>query len=121
MRFSHIGRFTAAAVAAASIWACGSNDVTFGGPLDVQVSSNSPVSVADSLQLDYEVVGRSLLGMVVLWGDSEVDSLYFSGAQTASGRVRHKYDAAGSYDVRATVIDQLEGQQTKELSVTIEP
>jgi len=121
MRIRLTGRFLTVAFAAASIWACGSNEVTFGGPLDLQVSTNSPISVSDSLQLDYEVVGRSLLGMVVQWGDAEFDSLYFSGAQTAGGRVRHMYTAPGSYTVTARVFDQLEGDQVKEVPVTIEP
>lgn len=121
MRVRLIGRPVLAAIAAMTIWACGSNDVTFGGPLDLQVSTNSPVAVTDSLQLDYEIVGRSLLGMVVQWGDAEFDSLYFSGAQTAGGRVRHQYVAPGDYTVRATVFDQIEGDQSKEVSVTIQP
>ena len=121
MRARLIGRPLLAVLAAVSFWACGSNDVTFGGPLDLQVSTNAPVPVTDSLQLDYEVVGLALLGMVVQWGDAELDSLYFSGAQTAGGRVRHLYVAPGDYTVRATVFDQLEGNQSKEVSVTIEP
>ncbi len=101
--------------------ACSTSELTFGGPLDLQISSNSPVSVSDSLQVDYDIVGRSLLGMVVEWGDAEVDSVGFAGAQTAGGRRRHLYATAGSYTVTATVVDQLQGEQTKELTVTIDP
>jgi hypothetical protein len=121
MRVGLIGKSLFAAFLAAFVWACGSNDVTFGGPLDLQISTNSPVAVTDSLQLDYDVVGRVLVGMVIQWGDTELDSLYFSGAQTAAGRVRHQYVAPGAYTVRALVVDQLEGEQAKELSVTIQP
>ena len=101
--------------------ACNTDELTFGGPLDLQITSNSPVLVADSLQIDYESVGRSLLGLAVLWGDSQVDSLVFSGAQTAAGRARHRYDTAGVYTIRATLVDQVAGSQAKELTVTINP
>ena len=100
---------------------CSSNEVTFGGPLELQIRSNSPVSVGDSLQLDYDVVGRNLLGMVVEWGDAELDSVFFSGAQSAGGRVRHQYADEGTYTLMARVLDQVEGNTTKELTVTIEP
>jgi hypothetical protein len=100
---------------------CSSDQLTFGGPLEVEFSTNTPVPVTDSLQVDFDVVGRSLLGMVVLWGDEQLDSIVFSGAQTAGGRIRHLYDSAGVYTVRATVIDQLEGTGSHEAAVTINP
>ncbi len=114
-------RCTAAMALAVLALSCSSSEVTFGGPLDLQIAANSPVSVADSLQLDYDITGRSLLGMEVLWGDSGLDSLFFSGAQTASGRVRHLYAAEGTYTVTARVVDQAEGTQTKTLTVTVDP
>ena len=100
---------------------CSSNEVTIGGSLDVQLSSNSPVLVGDSLELNYAVQGRSLLGMVVEWGDAGLDSLFFSGAQTADGRVRHLYQTNGAFTVIARVVDQVEGSETKTLTVTVDP
>jgi len=97
------------------------DELTFGGPLEIEISSNSPVIAADSLQVDYDVVGRSLLGMVVIWGDDGLDSLVFSGAQTAGGRIRHAYDTAGVYIVRVTAVDQIEGTASQELTATINP
>ena len=97
------------------------DELTFGGPLEIEISSNSPVITADSLQVDYDVVGRSLLGMVVIWGDDGLDSLVFSGAQTAGGRIRHLYDTAGVYTVRVTAVDQIEGTASQELTATINP
>ena len=64
--------------------ACTTSEVTFGGPLALQITSNSPVSVTDSLRVEYSVDGRSLLGLAVEWGDTQVDSLGFSSAQSAS-------------------------------------
>lgn len=101
--------------------ACSTADLTFGGPLQMQLTSNAPVSVNDSLRLDYEIIGRSLLGLVVQWGDSELDSLLFAGAQSAGGRAFHSYDSAGTYTIRATVLDQIQGSIGQELTVTINP
>ncbi len=116
---SQVSLFATLAIAAA---ACSNEAITFGGPLDLQISANGPVTVADSLQLDYDVVGRSLAGMVVDWGDAAVfDSIAFSGAQTAGGRVRHLYSTPGDYTVSASVVDQIEGTAVRELTVTINP
>jgi len=101
--------------------ACSTSEVTFGGPLDLQITSNSPVTLTDSLRVEYSVDGRSLLGLAVEWGDAQVDSLGFSSAQSASGITGHLYEAAGTYTVRATAVDQLEGSQSKELTITINP
>lgn len=102
-------------------WACSSSEASIGGPLEVRLTSNSPVALGDSLQLEYDVVGRSLLGLVVHWGDSQLDSLLFSGAQSAGGRIRHRYAAEGSFTVTATAVDQIEGSESRQLSVTVQP
>ncbi|MCH1570451.1 MAG: hypothetical protein L7S64_03840, partial [Longimicrobiales bacterium] len=101
--------------------ACSSSEITLGGALDVTISSNAPVSASDSLTLDYIVIGRSLAGMEIRWGDSQVDSVSFLGAQSAGGSESHLYDSAGTYTIQATVIDQLQGSDVAELSVTINP
>jgi len=121
MRLRWIPTLLLATVFGAILGSCSSNEITFGGPLELQISSNSPVSVGDSLQLDYDVVGRSLLGLVVEWGDSELDSVFFSGAQSAGGRIGHVYGGEGSFTLMARVVDQVEGSDTEELTVTIQP
>ncbi len=63
--------------------ACTRNQITLGGPLSLTVSSNAPVSVSDSLVLQYDVTGQTLAGMQVLWGDGQIDSVAFLGSQTA--------------------------------------
>lgn len=107
--------------AAVIIAACSDAELTFGGPLDLAITSNAPVSVTDSLVVNYDVTGRSLLGIAITWGDASVDSVFFAGAQTAMGRVAHLYSADGDYTVSATVTDGVEGQVNRELSVTISP
>lgn len=101
--------------------ACSSSDITLGGPLTVILGSNSPVSVGDSLRLDYEVSGRSLAGMAINWGDLQIDSVGFLGAQTAGGSEYHVYDSAGTYTLQTIVFDQLQGTETTDLTVTINP
>ena len=101
--------------------ACTRNQITLGGPLSLTVSSNTPVSVSDSLVLQYDVTGQNLAGMQVLWGDGQIDSVAFLGSQTAGGRRPHLYDAEGTYTIRATAVDQYQGSTVSELSVTITP
>ena len=101
--------------------ACSSNDITFGSDLNVSILSNAPVSASDSLRLDYDITGRSLAGMVIAWGDSQIDSVGFLGAQTAGGSEYHVYDSAGTYMIQATVVDQIQGSDVTELTVTITP
>lgn len=101
--------------------ACSSSDITLGGPLTVTIGSNSPVSLGDSLRLDYDVTGQSLAGMAINWGDAQIDSVGFLGAQTAGGSEYHLYDSAGTYTIQTIVFDQLQGTETTDLTVTITP
>jgi len=92
-----------------------------GGPLELSISAISPVAVTDSLVVEYQVVGRTLLGMVVDYGDTQSDSIFFQGAQTAGGRAPHLYAASGQYTISARVDDALEGSVMEQLTVTINP
>ena len=103
------------------VWACASTDVEVGTPLDLQVSSNTPVSVTDSLVLDYEARGRSLLGMVIFWGDATIDSVFMNAAQSAAGARGHIYPDTGSYTIRARLVDSVEGSDEKTLDIRIDP
>lgn len=118
-RGSHRGSLLAAFL----LLGCGCSDasVSLGGPLVLTISAVTPVAVTDSLVVEYSVVGRNLLGMVVDYNDMQADSLFFLGAQSAGGRVRHLYTAPGQYIVSARVEDAIEGTVTKELTVTINP
>ncbi len=100
---------------------CSSESISLGGPLMLSLSAVSPIAVTDSLVVDYAIVGRSLLGMVVDYGDMQIDSFFFSTAQSASGRASHLYDAPGEYSVSARVEDSVEGNVTEEFSVTVTP
>ncbi|MDX1494508.1 MAG: hypothetical protein R3253_10640 [Longimicrobiales bacterium] len=114
-------RWASFSAVVAAVVACSDADLTFGGPLDLVLTSNEPVSVNDSLVVNYDVTGRSLLGIAITWGDATVDTVFFAGAQTAAGRVAHLYSTEGDYTVTGTVSDGLEGTVSQELSVTITP
>lgn len=102
-------------------WGCADGLVAVGGPLEVSISAVSPVALTDSLVIEYSIIGRSLLGMVVDFNDMRGDSLFFLGAQSAAGRVPHLYAAPGQYTISARVEDAVEGSVTKEITVTINP
>jgi hypothetical protein len=121
MRLLLSGRLFFVSLIGLLAWSCSSNQISIGGPLDLQVASNAPISLGDSLRLEYEAVGRSLLGMVVFWGDESLDSLVMNGAQTAGGTVLHVYADTGSYTLTARLVDQVEGNDTKELTIRVDP
>lgn len=121
MLTSKIGRSAFFLLVMCAIVACSDSELTFGGPLELSLTSNAPVAVTDSLVVDYDVTGRTLLGMEITWGDSTVDSVFFAGAQTAAGRRPHLYSTDGTFTVTATVTDQVEGTVTEELTVTVNP
>ena len=121
MRRHLMGRGWYIAVVACLASGCNSAEFTFGGPLELELTSNSPVSVSDSLRVEYDVVGRTLLGLELEWGDGTFDSLFFSGAQSAGGFRFHTYDSAGTYTVIGSVTDQVEGIVAESLTVTINP
>jgi hypothetical protein len=121
MRLRLSGRLFFAITIGLVAWSCSSNEVSIGGPLEFRVTSNAPLTLGDSLHVEYEVVGRSLLGMVVTWGDATLDSVFMNGAQSAAGTVHHLYADTGSYTVTARVVDQIEGNDTKELTIRVDP
>ena len=102
-------------------WGCADGSFSIGGPLELSISAVSPVALTDSLVIEYAIIGRSLLGMTVDFSDTQVESLFFLGAQTAGGRVPHLYAAPGQYTVSARVEDSVEGSLTEEITVTINP
>ena len=103
------------------VWSCASTDVEIGNPLELEVSSNTPVAVTDSLVLSYEARGRSLLGMVIFWGDATLDSVFMNAAQSAAGSRGHIYPDTGSYTITARLVDSVEGSEEEVLDIRIDP
>ena len=118
---STIIRWAFALTSLCVVVSCSDAELTFGGPLALTVSSNAPITVTDSLVVNYDATGQSLLGLALLWGDGTVDSVFFAGAQSAAGRVAHLYAEDGAYTVTATVTDGLQGNIQRELDVTVSP
>jgi hypothetical protein len=83
-------------VAAAS--AC--RDVSTDPPRTIQVAltvDETERRVGESFTFRYEGEGRSILGLVLHFGDGRVDSIPGFGAQTASGFREHAFEAEGVF------------------------
>lgn len=104
-----------------SAGACADSLVEVGGELTLELSGPSSAALSDSVAVSYEARGRSLLGMVVSYGDGTVDSVFFVGSQSAGGRVAHLYDEAGSYTIVGEVQDGIEGSTTAQIVVQVTP
>lgn len=116
-------RAFAVALCVAGVGLVGCSDSSFevGSELSIELSVPATAPLSDSVDIEYEARGRSLLGMIVEYGDGTADSVSFVGSQSAGGRVRHKYDAAGDYRISGTVQDGIEGSESAEADVTITP
>lgn len=90
-----------------------------GSPLAIELEGPESGEVGEQLALRYDVVGRSLQGIVFTWGDGAVDSLATAGAQSAAGTMYHTYEAAGDFLVGARVEDSVEGVARAELTIGI--
>lgn len=109
-----------AAVLAVALVAC--SEITFegGGPATLTLTSDrASVGAGDQVTFSYDARGSILIGVIVAYGDGQADSVDLAGAQSASGRVFHAYQSAGSYTVVGTLLDNLQGSTTAELTVTV--
>ena len=105
---------------AAALAACSSTTTSDGGPVLVELSADQTTVVAGSkLPIDYTASGQYLSGVIIQYGDGLLDSIPLYGAQSASGRVQHTWDSAGTYTVRAEAIDPTQGSATDQLSVSV--
>lgn len=118
---ARIKYFLVVAALVGGVWGCSDSLVDIGRELSLDFSGPPTTALSDSLPVTYDVRGRSLLGMVVDYGDGSLDSLFFSGAQSAGGRVAHKYQEPGDYVVSGKVQDAVEGSIMAEFPVTIVP
>ena len=98
--------------------ACG-GESEIGSPLSLSIEGPSTAVVGDTIAVSYSARGRSLVGLVVAWGDGMVDSVTAGGAQLADGRVRHAYQGAGQFRIIATIEDAIEGTEAEFVDVTV--
>lgn len=103
---------------AASLAMC--DDDGIGTPLSIELIGPGTGLVDQKLSVLYNVSGRSLNGIIFMWGDGTVDSLAAAGAQTASGAREHTYQASGLFTVRARAEDAVEGVASAEVIINIQ-
>ena len=116
-----LGRLVLPVLLAAAVVALASacEDDPFGSSLSVQLVGPGTGVVGEELTVRYDARGRSLVGVILAWGDGAVDSISTSGAQTAAGTRRHTYQMPGLFTVQARVEDALEGAKTAEVSIQV--
>ena len=102
-----------------SLGACADSVVEVGSDLELDMTGPSSIALSDSLTVDFEARGRSLLGFVLRYGDGAVDSVRLVGSQTAGGRLHHLYEESGTYTVIGEVQDGIEGNIMAEITVTV--
>jgi hypothetical protein len=100
----------------------GCGDITL-DPLPFEVAiqaSSATVAVGDSINLLVITQGGRLLGVDIDFGDGSTDQYGMGGARTGRVSFRHAFEAAGVYDVRATVTDAVAGQKDASVAVTVQ-
>ena len=116
-------RFLVGAAVAACVlgvmWAC-EDTSDIGTPLSVMLVGPETGLAGEGLPFSYQVSGRSLSGIIFLWGDGLRDSIPTAGAQTAMGTRVHTFDSAGVYLVNLTAEDALEGVGNAQVTVTVQ-
>jgi hypothetical protein len=81
--------------------------VSVGGPVRLSLTvekAEAPQGTPHVFKM--EAQGQQLLGLILDYGDGQVDSIPTAGAQTATHIEAYIYDKAGEYLVRARVEDQ---------------
>jgi len=113
-------RLLSLSAAVALLYGCvsGLDPLPFGITL---VSSDTTVSVNDTVQFLVRSTGRLLTQVSIDFGDATSD---FVQAPAASNRIdilfKHPYSAPGTYDALATVLDSLEGAKTATLQIIVQ-
>ncbi|MBW3552293.1 MAG: hypothetical protein KY466_02215 [Gemmatimonadetes bacterium] len=103
----HELRTRRALAALALLAGVGCEDVADAGkPTAVELSSDrTTAAVAEPIEFRYEAQGQNLAGLVIDYADGSRDSIPGFGAQTAAGTVTHAFEAAGTFDVTAALLD----------------
>ncbi len=107
----------------ATLVACQESSVdTGGGPLDVMLTAEPTTqSVGQSITVRAEVVGSSLAGTIVDFGDGLVDSVPAFGATTQTLTRLKTYEVPGNYTIVARAEDAVQGSKSAQVEVQINP
>lgn len=88
---------------------CSSTSTDVGGVLSMTLTVDRTTGLAavDTFSFHYEATGTELLGIVLDFGDGQVDSLSALGATRAGATRTHVYGSAGVFSASARVLDVL--------------
>jgi hypothetical protein len=90
-------------------------------PFEVAIeASSATVAVGESVNFLVITQGGRLLGVDTDYGDGRTDQYGMGGARTARVSFSHAFEAAGAYDVRATVTDAVAGQKDASVTITVQ-
>lgn len=83
--------------------ACTSVSVDPARELTVGLSTDrSEAAPLEEIGISIEATGTQLFGVIVRFGDSQVDSVAVPGASNMTANLRHAYESPGVYTVTAT-------------------
>ena len=95
---------------------------TIESPGSVTVSlAVSPLSAhpGDTVTFTVNAAGNNLVGVVVEYGDSNMDQYSTGGALSARITFKHAYVATGTFTVRAVVTDAIAGEREATTSLVV--
>lgn len=119
------GRRAATAVAAVfalSVGACGDTGFESGHRLEVSLeveAADRPLGAEHNFRIDAR--GRALVGLILDYGDAQVDSVATHGAQTATHHQPYVYGEEGVYLVRVRAEDADGEEASDSLTVRVDP
>ncbi|MFN8582632.1 MAG: hypothetical protein U0163_16860 [Gemmatimonadaceae bacterium] len=82
-------------------------------------SGNASISLGDTLAVVASANGTNLVGMVIDYGDTVIDSYNTAGANSARVTFRHAYATRGTYTARVVVTDAQASQAEATLEVRV--
>lgn len=105
--------------------ACHDVSVDPGSELDVSLELEaSTIPVGDSARAMVEAVGKDLWRLTMFWGDESADSVETFeafGAETLSRRLAHHYPTAGTFEMRAFILEQSGDTASAVVTLQVEP
>jgi PKD domain len=89
--------------------------------LDVTITaSRTTVGIGEAVGFVVDAQGGRLVNVVVDFADGVVNQVTVSSARTARVAFQHSYAAAGTYQVRATAFDAVDGSKEASVVVTVQ-
>ena len=95
-------------------------DLPTSGDLDLVLTvAPKTVAAGGSVVVSVSVIGTQLLGTIIEFGEGTVDTATAAGAQTQTVNRTQVYPTAGTFVVKATVEDLIQGSLTRQDTVTV--